>query len=155
MKTKKNEMLTDQDVLAMPEADYMNPVQLEFFRKKLQDMEKELLSNAGETTEHLRETVIVPDPADRSVSVTTVLLPAGTDVDALRQVAREQFQVAFAGALGPLAGRAFRIGHLGDQNPASMLGCLAGVEGALLAQGIPIGRDGLARAVAVFQNAGG
>jgi alanine-glyoxylate transaminase/serine-glyoxylate transaminase/serine-pyruvate transaminase len=63
--------------------------------------------------------------------------------------------VAFAGALGPLAGRAFRIGHLGDQNPASMLGCLAGVEGALLAQGIPIGRDGLARAVAVFQNAGG
>ena len=97
----------------------------------------------------------VPDPADRSVSVTTVLLPAGTDVDALRQVAREQFQVAFAGALGPLAGRAFRIGHLGDQNPASMLGCLAGVEGALLAQGIPLGRDGLARAVAVFQTPGG
>ncbi len=95
----------------------------------------------------------VPDPADRSVSVTTVLLPAGTDVDALRQVAREQFQVAFAGALGPLAGRAFRIGHLGDQNPASMLGCLAGIEGALLVQGIPIGRDGLARAVAVFQPA--
>jgi alanine-glyoxylate transaminase/serine-glyoxylate transaminase/serine-pyruvate transaminase len=97
----------------------------------------------------------VPDPADRSVSVTTVLLPAGTDVDALRQVAREQFQVAFAGALGPLAGRAFRIGHLGDQNPASMLGCMAGVEGALLSQGIPLGRDGLARAVAVFQNTGG
>ena len=97
----------------------------------------------------------VPDPADRSVSVTTVLLPVGTDVDALRRVAREQFQVAFAGALGPLAGRAFRIGHLGDQNPASMLGCLAGVEGALLAQGIPLGRDGLARAVAVFQTPGG
>jgi alanine-glyoxylate transaminase/serine-glyoxylate transaminase/serine-pyruvate transaminase len=95
----------------------------------------------------------VPDPADRSVSVTTVLLPAGTDVDALRQVAREQFQVAFAGALGPLMGRAFRIGHLGDQNPASMLGCLAGIEGALLVQGVPIGRDGLARAVAVFQPA--
>jgi hypothetical protein len=36
-----------------------------------------------------------------------------------------------------------------------MLGCLAGVEGALLAQGMPIGREGLARAVAVFQNAGG
>jgi len=97
----------------------------------------------------------VPDPADRSVSVTTVLLPAGTDVDALRQVAREHFQVAFAGALGPLAGRAFRIGHLGDQNPASMLACLAGVEGALLAQGVPIGRDGLARAVAAFQMAAG
>jgi alanine-glyoxylate transaminase/serine-glyoxylate transaminase/serine-pyruvate transaminase len=95
----------------------------------------------------------VPDPADRSVSVTTVLLPPGTDVDALRRVARDQFQVAFAGALGPLAGRAFRIGHLGDQNPASMLGCLAGVQGALVLQGIPLGQDGLARAVAVFQSA--
>ncbi|MEY3144689.1 MAG: hypothetical protein RL342_360 [Pseudomonadota bacterium] len=86
------------------------------------------------------------DPTARSVSVTTVLVPPGTDVDALRTVARERFQVAFAGALGPLSGRAFRIGHLGDQNPASMMGCLAGIEAALLVQGIPIGRDGLARA---------
>lgn len=86
------------------------------------------------------------DPAARSVSVTTVLVPSGTDVDALRTVARERFQVAFAGALGPLSGRAFRIGHLGDQNPASMMGCLAGIEAALLVQGIPIGCDGLARA---------
>jgi len=86
------------------------------------------------------------DPAARSVSVTTVLVPPGTDVDALRTVARERFQAAFAGALGPLSGRAFRIGHLGDQNPASMMGCLAGIEAALLVQGIPIGRDGLARA---------
>ena len=86
------------------------------------------------------------DPAARSVSVTTVLVPSGTDVDALRTVARERFQVAFAGALGPLSGRAFRIGHLGDQNPASIMGCLAGIEAALLVQGIPIGRDGLARA---------
>ena len=86
------------------------------------------------------------DPAARSVSVTTVLVPPGTDVDALRTVARERFQVSFAGALGPLSGRAFRIGHLVDQNPASMMGCLAGIEAALLVQGIPIGRDGLARA---------
>ena len=90
------------------------------------------------------------DPAARSVSVTTVLVPPGTDVDALRTVARERFQVAFAGALGPLSGRAFRIGHLGDQNPASMMGCLAGIEAALLVQGIPIGRDGLARASLVL-----
>ncbi|MGI9153264.1 MAG: pyridoxal-phosphate-dependent aminotransferase family protein, partial [Rubrivivax sp.] len=44
------------------------------------------------------------DPAARSVSVTTVTVPPGTDVDALRAVARERFQVAFAGALGPLQG---------------------------------------------------
>jgi alanine-glyoxylate transaminase/serine-glyoxylate transaminase/serine-pyruvate transaminase len=86
-------------------------------------------------------------PACRSASVTTVTVPAGTDVDALRQVARERYQVAFAGALGPLSGKAFRIGHLGDQNPASMLGCLAAIEAALVVQGIPLGRDGLSRAI--------
>ncbi len=66
MKTNELPIITEQALLAMPEADYMNDAQLAFFRKKLQDMEKELLSNAGETTEHLRETVIVPDPADRA-----------------------------------------------------------------------------------------
>lgn len=89
-------------------------------------------------------------PSTRSVSVTTVTVPPGTDVDALRAVARERFQVAFAGALGPLAGTAFRIGHLGDQNPASILGCLAGIEAALDVCGVPFGRDGVARAVAAL-----
>jgi alanine-glyoxylate transaminase/serine-glyoxylate transaminase/serine-pyruvate transaminase len=84
------------------------------------------------------------------VSVTTVTVPPGTDVDALRAVARERFQVAFAGALGPLQGRGFRIGHLGDQNPASILGCLAGIEAAMDARGLPFGRDGVARAVAAL-----
>ena len=50
----------------MPESAYMNASQLAFFRARLQQMEQEILSNAGETTEHLRETVIVPDPADRA-----------------------------------------------------------------------------------------
>jgi DnaK suppressor protein len=39
---------------------------MSFFRTRLQQMERDLLANAGETTEHLRETVIVPDPADRA-----------------------------------------------------------------------------------------
>jgi alanine-glyoxylate transaminase/serine-glyoxylate transaminase/serine-pyruvate transaminase len=86
------------------------------------------------------------EAASRSVSVTTITVPPGTDVDALRAVARERFQVAMAGGLGPLAGRAFRIGHLGDCNPAMILGALGGVEAALRVQGLPIG-DGLTRAV--------
>jgi len=86
------------------------------------------------------------DPARRSNAVTTITVPAGTDVDALRALAREDFQVAFAGALGPLQGRGFRIGHLGDQNPAGMLGAIAAVEAALQAQGLPMG-DGVGRAV--------
>src|SRR5471032_314982 len=87
-------------------------------------------------------------PEARSTSVTTVEVREGIDVDALRTVARERFQVAFAGGLGPFEGRAFRIGHLGDLNAAMILGCLAGVEAAMLAQGIPFGRDGVARAIA-------
>ena len=44
----------------------MNAAQIYFFKQRLQAVERELLQNAGETTEHLRETVIVPDPADRA-----------------------------------------------------------------------------------------
>jgi DnaK suppressor protein len=66
MTTEKTAIITEKQLLAMKEDDYMNDVQLAFFRQRLQDMEKELLANAGETTEHLRETVVVPDPADRA-----------------------------------------------------------------------------------------
>jgi alanine-glyoxylate transaminase / serine-glyoxylate transaminase / serine-pyruvate transaminase len=87
-------------------------------------------------------------PAARSVSVTTIEVSHGVDPDALRNVARERFQVAIAGGLGPFGGRAFRIGHLGDLNPAMILGCLAGVEAAMIAQKIPFGRDGVQQAIA-------
>ena len=66
-KTKAAKDLTEPELLAMPEAEYMNVKQLEFFRLRLQALKDDLLSNAGETTEHLREdTSIVPDPADRA-----------------------------------------------------------------------------------------
>jgi alanine-glyoxylate transaminase/serine-glyoxylate transaminase/serine-pyruvate transaminase len=87
------------------------------------------------------------DPASRSVSVTTITVAAGIDIDALRAVAREDFQVAIAGGLGPLAGRAFRIGHLGDCNPAMILGAIAGVEAALVTRGIAVGGGGTRRAL--------
>ena len=59
--------LTDADILAMPDSEYMNDVQLAFFRRKLSALKADMLANAGETTEHLREdTVVVPDPADRA-----------------------------------------------------------------------------------------
>ncbi len=66
-KAKAGRDLSDDELLAMPESEYMNEKQLEFFRMKLQALKDDLLSNAGETTEHLREdTSIVPDPADRA-----------------------------------------------------------------------------------------
>jgi DnaK suppressor protein len=59
-------LLTEEQLLKMSDKDYMNGAQLAFFKARLQQLEKDLLKNAGETTEHLRETVLVPDPADRA-----------------------------------------------------------------------------------------
>ena len=64
MATKKT--LTEQELLAMSDKDYMNDKQLEFFRNRLTEMEAELRHNAGQTTENLRESTVVPDPADRA-----------------------------------------------------------------------------------------
>ncbi len=87
-------------------------------------------------------------PEARSVSVTTIETRAGIDPEAMRTVARERFQVAIAGGLGPQNGRAFRIGHLGNLNSAMILGCLAGVEAAMQVQKIPYGRGGMEAAIA-------
>jgi alanine-glyoxylate transaminase/serine-glyoxylate transaminase/serine-pyruvate transaminase len=84
--------------------------------------------------------------ASRSVSVTTIAVN-GVDIEALRSAARERFQVSIAGGLGPMTGRAFRIGHLGDNNPAMILGAIAGVEAALRSLGVAVGEGGVQRAV--------
>lgn len=66
-KDKPVDQLTDEEVLSMPDGEYMNTAQLAFFRHKLVGLKNDILTNAGETTEHLREdTVVVPDPADRA-----------------------------------------------------------------------------------------
>jgi DnaK suppressor protein len=66
-KTKVGRDLTEAELLAMPDSEYMSDKQIDFFRARLQAQKDDLLSNAGETTEHLREdTSIVPDPADRA-----------------------------------------------------------------------------------------
>ncbi|MBL8325222.1 MAG: aminotransferase class V-fold PLP-dependent enzyme [Rubrivivax sp.] len=84
--------------------------------------------------------------AARSSAVTAIEVAGGIDPEALRSVARERFQVAIAGGLGPLHGRVFRIGHLGDMNEATILGALAGVEAAMTVQGVPFGAGGVAAA---------
>ncbi len=58
--------LTDEDILRMPEKDYMNEVQLQFFKAKLQAMRAEILDNARETGEHLKENEVFADPNDRA-----------------------------------------------------------------------------------------
>ena len=66
-KSKAGRELSEPELMAMPDGEYMNDKQLDFFRAKLEELKNDLLSNADETTEHLREdTSIVPDPADRA-----------------------------------------------------------------------------------------
>jgi DnaK suppressor protein len=62
----QSHLLTEKELLAMPDSDYMNADQLAFFRDRLKSLEQEILNNAGATTENLRETQYVPDPADRA-----------------------------------------------------------------------------------------
>ncbi len=66
-KKRTAESLTEEELLAMPESEYMGELQLAYFKLRLQRMREDLLKNAGETTDHLREdTLTVPDPADRA-----------------------------------------------------------------------------------------
>ena len=88
------------------------------------------------------------DPLGFSNSVTAVEVSQSIDPEALRTVAREKFQVAMAGGLGALTGRAFRIGHLGDMNEPMILGALAGIEAAMRVQKIPYGDQGMSAAIA-------
>src|ERR1700688_1771080 len=79
------------------------------------------------------------DPDGQSNSVTAILLPEGCDADKMRQICLEKFNVSLGGGLGPLKGRLFRIGHLGDVNEAMVLGALAAVEISLELAGVPHG----------------
>jgi len=62
----KKRLLTEAEILKMGEKDYMNEDQLAFFKDRLEKLQEEILRNAGQTTENLRETILVPDPADRA-----------------------------------------------------------------------------------------
>ena len=63
---RKNKILTEDELLQDSPNNYMSESQLKFFRNRLESLANELLQNADETTEHLRKTSLVPDPADRA-----------------------------------------------------------------------------------------
>ncbi len=63
---KKPKVLTEEDLLKAPERDYMNEAQLAFFRQRLIDIRDQILRNADNTGEHLRENEVTTDPSDRA-----------------------------------------------------------------------------------------
>ncbi len=91
--------------------------------------------------------LVCANPEEHSNSVTAVMLPAGHDADALRQVILKKFDMSLGTGLGRLKGKVFRIGHLGDFNDLMLAGTLAGVEMGLGLAGIPSRKGGIAAAL--------
>ena len=87
------------------------------------------------------------NPAERATSVTTVRVAKGIDANRLRLLARDELDVSLGSGLGPLDGKAFRIGHMGWVNEPMVLGALGAVEMALQACGVPYEKGGVTAAV--------
>ena len=92
-------------------------------------------------------------PDRYSDSVTAVLMPEGHDAEAVRRIALQTFNVSLGGGLGPLGGKVFRIGHLGDLNEPMILGTLSTVEMALRLAGVPHTPGGVDAAIAYLAEA--
>jgi alanine-glyoxylate transaminase/serine-glyoxylate transaminase/serine-pyruvate transaminase len=87
------------------------------------------------------------DATAYSSVVTAVLMPAGHDEVAFRKVVLEHFNMSLGSGLGKVAGKVFRIGHLGDFNDLTLAGTLAGVEMGLQLAGVPHQKGGVAAAL--------
>lgn len=85
----------------------------------------------------------IVEEAERSDALTAVRMPEGSDADDLRALVRDRFGVALGNGLGPLRGRVFRIGHLGDLNDAMLAGALAAIESGLRKMQVPLRSSGL------------
>ena len=81
--------------------------------------------------------LVCQHPDEHSASLTAVLVPEGHDADQLRAIALDKYDLSLGVGLGRLAGKVFRIGHLGDLNDLSLIGTLAGVEMSLGRSTIP------------------
>jgi alanine-glyoxylate transaminase/serine-glyoxylate transaminase/serine-pyruvate transaminase len=86
-------------------------------------------------------------PEEHSNSLTAVMMPAGHDADALRKLILEAYDMSLGTGLGRLAGKVFRIGHLGDFNDLALAGTLAGVEMGLALAGVPHKKGGVLAAL--------
>jgi len=97
--------------------------------------------------------VLCENPAEQSPVLTAVLMPPSHDADRFRKIALEKYNISLGSGLGKVAGKVFRIGHLGECNELALLGALSGVEMGLAAAGVPHRSGGVAAAMAEFESA--
>jgi alanine-glyoxylate transaminase/serine-glyoxylate transaminase/serine-pyruvate transaminase len=95
--------------------------------------------------------VLCADEREHSGSLTAVIVPDGYDADKIRAVILDRFYMSLGAGLGKLAGKIFRIGHLGDFNDLMLAGTLAGVQMGLVAAGVPIDNTGINAALERLQ----
>ncbi|MGB1625683.1 MAG: pyridoxal-phosphate-dependent aminotransferase family protein, partial [Candidatus Puniceispirillaceae bacterium] len=98
--------------------------------------------------------ILCADPKYYSSVLTAVMVPDGQNADALRKVILDNFDMSLGNGLSKVAGKVFRIGHLGDFNDLMLLGTLSGVEMGLSLAGIPHQSGGLATAMSYLQETG-
>jgi len=91
--------------------------------------------------------ILAKNPAEYSASLTAVLMPEGHNADRLRKIILDKFDMSLGTGLTKLAGRVFRIGHLGDLNDLTLMGTLAGVEMGLELAGVPVRKEGVRAAM--------
>jgi alanine-glyoxylate transaminase/serine-glyoxylate transaminase/serine-pyruvate transaminase len=94
--------------------------------------------------------ILCKEPRHYSSSLTALMMPAGHDADAFRKTALEHFDVSLGTGLSKVAGKVFRIGHLGDTNDLTIVGALAGVEMGLALAGVPHKKGGVQAAMDYF-----
>ena len=86
-------------------------------------------------------------PEEYSNSLTAIMIPGGHDADALRKIILEAYDMSLGTGLGRLAGKVFRVGHLGDFNDLALAGTLAGIEMGLALAGVPYKKGGVLAAL--------
>src|SRR5579863_5762352 len=91
--------------------------------------------------------IVCEEPLEYSNSMTAIFTPAGHDADRLRKIILENFDMSLGAGLGKLAGKAFRIGHLGSFNDLMLAGTLSGVEMGLRLAGVPHKEGGVMAAL--------
>jgi alanine-glyoxylate transaminase / serine-glyoxylate transaminase / serine-pyruvate transaminase len=95
--------------------------------------------------------VLCQNPAEYSPVLTAVLMPPSHDADRYRKITLEKFNISLGSGLGKVAGKVFRIGHLGECNELTLIGALSGVEMGLAAAGVPHRSGGVQAAMAALE----
>lgn len=98
--------------------------------------------------------VLCENPAEQSPVLTAVMMPPSHDADRYRKIALETYNISLGSGLGKVAGKVFRIGHLGECNELMLLGALSGVEMGLAAAGVPHRSGGVMAAMSDLSESG-